>query len=68
MNLSYEILEIKDLINGLDVIDGITQGDLKWFHKQWAKEGKDLVSPIEDIVRDMQKKFLEVKEKKMPTK
>lgn len=66
--ITQGISKIKEFLSGLNDIDDIIQGDLKWFHKQWDKERKNPIAPSEEIIRDLQKKFLEVKEKKMPTK
>ena len=55
------------MLNGIKVIDDIIQGYLKWFHKKCTKE-ENSINSSEEIIRDMQKKFQEVKEKKTLTK
>ena len=62
------IVEVKETLSELGVIDDMTLDDLKWFYKQCAEGEGDSVLPIEDIIKQVQKRFLELQEKKSPVK
>lgn len=66
--LTKGVSEIKETQSGLKLVNEVILEDLKWFYKQCAGEDKDYVALIEDIIREIQNKFLEIQEKKVPTR
>lgn len=47
-------------------MDEIIQGDVKWFRKHCACKESDSVAPMEELINEVQKKFQEIQEKKVP--
>ena len=55
--IAQGIVEVKEKIQELQVIDEIIQRDLKWFNKHYVGKDKDSVAQIEELVNETQKKF-----------
>ena len=55
--IAQGIVEVKEKIQELQVIDEIIQRDLKWFNKHCAGKDEDSIAQIEELVNETQKKF-----------
>ena len=66
--LVHGVIEIKEILHGLKLVDEIIQGDLKWFNKHCVGKENDFVAQVEEIINEVQKKFQEIQEKKAPTR
>ena len=58
------VTEIKEILDGLRLVDEIIQGDLKWFGKHCAGKESDFVAPVEELLNEIQGKFQEIRDKK----
>ena len=62
------MIQTKEILQGLKVIHEIIQGDLKWFGKHCTGKEDDSVAQVEEVIKEVQKKFQELHDKKMLTK
>lgn len=58
--LSQGVVEIGEILSGLNLVDKIIWGDLKWFYKHYTGEDNDSVALVEDVIKEIQKEFLEI--------
>ena len=58
------ISEIKEILDGLKLVDEIIQGDLKWFNKHCIAKKSDSITLVKELINEVQKKFQEIQEKK----
>ena len=62
------VTEIKEILDGVKLVDKIIQGDLKWFNKHGVGKENDSIAKMEEIIIEVQKKFQEIQEKKISSK
>lgn len=60
--------EIKETLQELKVIHQIIQGDLKWFVNHFIGKEEDFVAQSKEVIKEVQKKYQELQDKKTPTK
>lgn len=52
--------KIKEILQALKVIHEIIQEDLKWFDKHCTRKEDDSVAQVEEVIKELQRKFQEL--------
>ena len=66
--LTQGVTKINETLQELKVIHQIIQGELKWFVKQLTSKEDDSIAQSKEVIKEVQRKFRELHDKKAPTK